>query len=127
MMSSFGRWLRALAGVAGVTLAARRSGSSGYRGSIGWQVFDRLAQFVDQRRGWHRTPTPLGLLVLIGVRNILRRRNLHDTDHLPSMDVAPVPPWRPEYRTQRTPDGTYNDLEHPAMGRAGSRFGRNTP
>lgn len=36
-----------------------------------------------------------------------------------------MPPWRPEYRTQRSADGTYNDLSDPAMGRAGSRFGRN--
>lgn len=65
--------------------------------------------------------------MLIGVRNLLRQRNLHATDHLPSQHVAPMPPWRPEYRTQRSVDGTYNDLSHPAMGRAGSRFGRNLP
>src|SRR4051812_33236691 len=101
--------------------------SSGYRKAGFWRIFDRIAQALDQLKGWHRLPTPLGLLVLIGVRNILRRRNLHDTDTLPSADVPPVGPWKPEYRTQRTVDGTYNDLANPAMGRVGSRFGRNIP
>src|SRR4051812_2899169 len=101
--------------------------SSGYRTSSFWRVYDRVAQRLDQARGWDRLPKPLGLLVLIGVRNNLRQRNLYDTDHLPSVDVPPVGPWKPEYRTQRTADGTYNDLRHPEMGRAGSRFGRNIP
>jgi hypothetical protein len=98
-----------------------------YRSTAFWKIYDGIAQALDRRFGWHRLPTWLGLLVLIGVRTILRQRNLYDTDRLPSTGVAPVPPWRPEYRTQRTADGTYNDLERPAMGRAGSRFGRNVP
>ena len=101
--------------------------SSGYRKSLFWRCFDGVGQALDQLKGWHRLPKPLGLLVLIGVRNVLRQRNLYDTDHLPSVDVPPVGAWKPEFRTQRTADGTYNDLEHPAMGRAGSRFGRNVP
>jgi hypothetical protein len=31
------------------------------------------------------------------------------------------------YLTARTPDGSYNDLDHPAMGSTGTRFGRNVP
>src|SRR6266487_7034249 len=31
------------------------------------------------------------------------------------------------YLTSRTADGTHNDLQNPAMGMAGSRFGRNVP
>jgi hypothetical protein len=98
-----------------------------YRSSTFWRVYDGIAQLVDRRIGWHHLPVPLGLTTLIGVRNILRRRNLADTELLPTTSVPPVPPWKPEYRTQRTADGTYNDLEHPAMGRAGARFGRNIP
>src|SRR3954451_7904559 len=105
----------------------RAAPSSGYRTSSFWRFYDRLAHRLDYARGWYRLPRPLGLLVLIGVRNILRQRNLYDTDHLPSVDVPPVGPWKPEYRTQRTADGTYNDLQHPEVGRAGSRFGRNIP
>ena len=98
-----------------------------YRYTPFWRLFDRVSETLDRQRGWHQLPTPLGLVVLVGIRNILRRRNLYDTDQLPSVNVPPVPAWRPEYRTQRTADGTYNDLDRPAMGRAGSRFGRNVP
>jgi Animal haem peroxidase len=98
-----------------------------YRDTPFWRLFDRVSETLDRQRGWHQLPTPLGLVVLVGIRNILRRRNLYDTDQLPSVNVPPVPAWRPEYRTQRTADGTYNDLDRPAMGRAGSRFGRNVP
>jgi hypothetical protein len=110
------------------TLLRRRSKASpGYSNTPFRRVYDSIAEAIDRRRGWDRLPTPLGLLVLIGVRNVLRRHNLHDTDRLPSTGVEPVIPWRVEYRTQRTPDGAYNDLNDPAMGRAGSRFGRNIP
>jgi len=101
--------------------------SAGYRASLGWRAFDRASQTIDRRIGWHRLATPVGLLVLIGVRNTLRKANLHDTDALPTVDGPPLPPWRPEYRTQRAPDGSYNDLARPQTGRAGSRFGRNIP
>ena len=105
----------------------KSTAGSGYRRSLGWRIFNKLAQAADHRVGWHRLPTPLGLAVLTGVRNILRQRNLYDTTQLPSDGVAPVPSRRPEFATARTADGTYNDLSDPAMGRAGSRFGRNVP
>jgi hypothetical protein len=38
-----------------------------------------------------------------------------------------VPDLTPEHLVARSVDGTYNDLEHPDMGRAGDRFGRNIP
>ncbi|MGH9260737.1 MAG: peroxidase family protein, partial [Acidimicrobiales bacterium] len=46
---------------------------------------------------------------------------------LPAVDVPPVGAPGPRHVTSRAPDGSYNDLESPAMGRAGSRFGRNIP
>ena len=101
--------------------------SSGYRNGLGWRLFNGISQALDRRVGWHKLPTPLGLLSLIGVRNILRQHNLYDTGQLPSTGEAPLPAWEPAFLTARTPDGTYNDLEQPAMGRAGSRFGRNVP
>ncbi len=99
----------------------------GYRNTPFWRVYDAVSEKLDRRFGWDRLPTPLGLAVLIGVRNVLRKQNLYDTEGLPSTGTPPVPPFNPAYRTQRTPDGTYNDLSSPAMGRAGSRFGRNIP
>ncbi len=47
--------------------------------------------------------------------------------HLPASGAEHRPPWQPAYAATRTPDGTYNDLGDPPMGRAGSRFGRNVP
>ncbi len=61
---------------------------SEYRSGLFWRLFDAVSQALDRRIGWHRLPTPLGLLSLIGVRNILRRRNLFDTEQLPSTGTA---------------------------------------
>jgi hypothetical protein len=100
---------------------------AGYRNSLFWRVFDAVSGTVDRAIGWYRLPTPLALLTLIGVRTVLRKRNLYDTTGLPSVGEPHVPPFEPSFLTSRTPDGTYNDLDNPAMGRAGSRFGRNIP
>jgi hypothetical protein len=61
------------------------------------------------------------------VRNELRRHNLHDTNVVPAVDVKPVQPFEARFLSERSSDGTYNDLGDPAMGRAGARFGRNVP
>jgi heme peroxidase len=90
-------------------------------------LYDRAAEFVDRKIGWYRLPVPLGLAVLGGLRDVLRVRNLYDTSTLPSVNLPPVAPATPEDRTNRTLDGTYNDLSEPRMGMAGSRFGRNVP
>jgi hypothetical protein len=91
------------------------------------RLFDQLAQYVDHALGWHRLPTWAGVLTLLGLRHILRRENLYSTQS----STAEVPPVSPtpdaQYLTVRTSDGTYNDLEDPQMGSAGTRFGRNVP
>ncbi|MEX0762412.1 MAG: peroxidase family protein [Dehalococcoidia bacterium] len=76
---------------------------------------------------WHRQPRLLGIVGLVGIRNVLREQNLHDTDTLPSTPPRSV--GRPTARQlkARTADGTFNDLSHPLMGSAGTRFGRNIP
>ena len=81
------------------------------------------AQFLDRRLGWDRLPKPVGILALVGLRERLRRRNLHDTE-----TGRPVtPPPRPDDLEVRQPDGTWNDLDSPSMGAVGARFGRNVP
>jgi Animal haem peroxidase len=107
--------------------AQSRRDDAGYRETPFWRAYDGLAQAIDHRIGWARLPKPLGLLVLVGLRNILRRRNLHDTTSLPSTGGAQAGPLTPEVLTGRTQDGSYNDLDHPTMGMAGTRFGRNVP
>ncbi len=91
----------------------------------GW--FDSWAERLDRRKGWDRVSTPVGLLLLKGIQNRLRRQNLYDTDSVrPVADSIPASP--PDGAlTSRTIDGTFNDIDMPAMGSAGTRFGRNVP
>ena len=99
----------------------------GYRNTFFWRMYDEAAQAADRAVGWDKLPRVLGLLVLAGLRNILRQRNLHDTSALLSAAGPKVPAPGPETLTTRTPDGSYNDLDDPSMGMAGTRFGRNVP
>src|SRR5690348_5074872 len=99
----------------------------GYRRSAHRTLYAKAADFVDRKIGWHRLPVPLGLAVLGGLRDVLRSQNLYDTSALPAVDLPTVAPATAEVRTNRTLDGTYNDLGEPRMGMAGSRFGRNVP
>jgi hypothetical protein len=117
----------ALAVGAAALLAARRQNrGSGYRTTLPWSLYNRAAQGLDHRYGWDTLPTPLGFLVLVGLRNILRQQNLHDTND-ERLPTAPMPEWKPEVLVGRTADGTFNDLDDPLMGKAGTRFGRNVP
>lgn len=118
-----------LLGVAGVAALRRanRPEGPGYRQTTLWRLFDNATQWLDMRFGWHRLPLPVSLATLIGIRNILRQRNLHDTSHEPSLNPPPLAPPDARFLTSRSPDGTFNDLENPRMGMAGSRFGRNVP
>ncbi len=100
---------------------------SGYRQAPIWRVYDRIAEKLDHAVGWDKVPTPLGLAILIGLRNILRQQNLCDTTREPAVNQPAIEPMQVRYLTERTTDGTYNDLENPTMGMAGSRFGRNVP
>lgn len=100
---------------------ARYLQRSGAAARLGGQ----LAEGVDHTVGWDRLPPILGLLELVGLRSRLRAQNLHDTS--PPEPPSLPPPGDAGYRTARTVDGTYNDLEQPWMGSAGTRFGRNVP
>ncbi len=75
---------------------------------------------------WHRRPTFLGLIKLLGFRGVMRKENLHDAQ--PRLaDDPPPPPEGSGGTNVRTASGAYNDLNIPAMGSAGTRFGRNVP
>jgi hypothetical protein len=92
-----------------------------------WRLYDGTALAVDRWRGWDRLPRLLGIPVLIGLRDLLRRRNLYDTTAQPAVNLPGIEPVDQVDLAARTADGTYNDLAHPRMGMAGSRFGRNVP
>ena len=101
--------------------------ASSYHDTSLWRAVDRVTGRIDRKVGWDRLPRVLSLGVLAGLRDALRRRNLHDTNDLPSTDLPPLGPPSPRHLTERTMDGTYNDLDSPRMGAAGTRFGRNVP
>jgi hypothetical protein len=86
----------------------------------------RLAEKTDRLMGWYRLPKPLGLAVLIGLRDRLQAYNLFDTgrgpDDKPSATLAA---GDADFKTARTLAGTHNDLRDPLMGSIGSRYGRN--
>ena len=88
-------------------------------------LFMWVTEALDRRFGWHRLSVPLGLATLIGMREKLRKRNLHDTWSVPQRIERE--PADGHHLTARTPDGTFNDLESPPMGSAGMPFGRNVP
>lgn len=93
------------------------------------RLFTRFTQWLDQKFGWYRMPLLIGLMILAGLRTILRQRNLYDTTgvELTGAAQSTATGKGEDYLTARTADGTYNDLEHPTMGSAGTRFGRNVP
>ncbi len=91
------------------------------------RAFDAVAEKVDQHIGWYQLPEPLGLVELIGIRNTLREHNLYDTSRLPADNAQQPPAFEGKYVSERAVDGSWNDLVHPEMGMAGTRFGRNVP
>jgi hypothetical protein len=76
---------------------------------------------------WHKLPLRLSLLNLDAFRQVLRARNLIDTNLNEAPPTArPVPPPIDEtVRQARTYDGSFNDLSSPTMGAVGATFGRN--
>ncbi|GGU50767.1 peroxidase family protein [Streptomyces violascens] len=100
---------------------------SSYRTSLPWRIVVGIADYLDARIGWDKLPLPLGLGTLLGLRVRYRQENLHDTNKIPAVNVPePVPP-KDSFKVNRTADGSYNDLDQPRMGMAGTRFGRNIP
>jgi hypothetical protein len=83
--------------------------------------------WLNRRVPWYQLPKWLGFLNLTVLRIVLRERNLYDTSLLHSNAAGPLPAASPDVLRWRTADGSFNDLQDPNMGRAGTRFGRNVP
>src|SRR3712207_6022494 len=94
-------------------------------GSLFSRLFTQATETLDRRLRWHRLPLALQIPTLIGLRMRLRERNLYDTAS--SAARRPPEPDGGRHLTARTVDGTFNDLQSPAMGSAETRFGRNVP
>jgi hypothetical protein len=87
-------------------------------------LLSSMSYRLDRRFGWDKLPRLLGIVVLIGIRQRLRKRNLYDTGK--GVPLQPAAEGG-RHRRARTLDGSYNDLSDPAMGAVGARFGRNVP
>jgi hypothetical protein len=102
-------------------------GRYSYTPSLAEQLYAHFCVWVDQNIGWPKLPQWLGLAVLLGERIMLRWQNLHDTNTAPTLPQPEPQAKGTDYLTQRTVDGTFNALDDPRMGAAGTRFGRNVP
>ena len=126
------RLLNAIAIGLGIGELARRAiqgpdGRYQYTPSLPAQLFAYFSVWVDQKIGWPNLPLPVALGILLGERVMLRWQNLHDTETLPNLPKPDLQQKDTSYLTNRTVDGTFNDLRDPRMGSAGMRFGRNVP
>ncbi len=86
--------------------------------------FSAMFRALNRVRVWHSLPFPLAVANLVALRADLRAYNLHGTERA---KPEPPDPRGFDFRRNRTPDGSFNDLSKPTMGRAGTRFGRNVP
>ncbi|MGO7964707.1 peroxidase family protein [Rhizobium ruizarguesonis] len=85
-----------------------------------------LFKAINASVPWYKFGWRMSLLNISVLREQLRTKNLFDTE-LPDAppQATQQPPTIPEVvRTQRTFDGTYNDLSSPRMGAEGATFGR---
>lgn len=87
-------------------------------------MLDKIARFLENRRVWHRWPLPVSIVAVLGLRDILRKENLHSLQRRP---LNPSPPNGLDVKEARTADGSFNDLSQPWMGMKGARVGRNVP
>jgi hypothetical protein len=94
---------------------------------MGLEWYDKglvaLEKGLNRFRPWYGWPFPIAVPMLAGIRARMRWSNLFNTERQP----PPVASSSANVRSQRTADGSYNDLNLPWMGMAGARFGRNVP
>lgn len=114
--------------VLGIIISVRQyddEQGTGMRDKPTTKAFMRAMGWLDYRRGWDRFPKPIAILVLLADRMTERRHNLVDPGATPVVwGPEPVTAERP---SNRSTTGHDNDTGHPAMGSAGSIFGRNVP
>ena len=89
--------------------------------------FDDWTDFFNELIPWFKLPTFLGLVRTFRIRDVLRKRNLHDTSHVAAAGPPPAVDDTVRHLDARTPDGSFNDLDNPRMGATETRFGRNVP
>ena len=87
------------------------------------KVLSAFFRVVNVFVRWDRLGYLIGAVNIATLRDRLRRDNLHHAGY----GVQAATPWMPGNERWRSADGSYNSLDHPRMGMACSRFGRNVP
>ena len=77
-------------------------------GSLFSTLLERGAAVLDRRVGWDKLPLAVAIPVLVGLRDRLRRENLHDTGR--GQREVPAVGEHEDYLGSRTTDGMFNDL-----------------
>jgi len=96
-----------------------------WRPSLGSRLSIKFFSILNKVVPWHRLPSILGGFNTEALRAELREKNLF----YPTLDgtlgaLAPESPPNDSH-VFRYPSGRFNDLSHPLMGAAETRFGRN--
>ncbi len=92
------------------------------------RVHGRLSGYHgDVWTNWYRRPLSRGILTLAYMRDELNRRRLIDAYPKGSLTAFQAPNQAPPAGVEsfRTADGSWNNLENPMEGAAGTRFSRN--
>lgn len=87
------------------------------------RVLMAVAQATEKFAPWYKIPFLPAVATLDGIRARMRWNNIFARTH----DLSLTPPRDRDVQSFRTADGSFNDLAEPAMGMAGTRFGRNFP
>jgi hypothetical protein len=94
-----------------------------FRQSSLQRLLSILYEAINAVVRWDRLPKLMAGVNLLVFRNRLRERNLHHAGY----GLSDAGEWTASYERWRSADGSFNSLEHPRMGMAGTRFGRNVP
>src|SRR5512143_3411517 len=85
------------------------------------RFLDVLYRIINVFVRWDRLPTLMSAVNLGVCRDRLRAHNLLHTGY----GLKASSEWSAGKERWRSADGSFNSLDHPRMGMAGARFGRN--
>jgi len=102
---------------------SRRNDGFEFRAGLPQRLLNVVYRAINFFEGWDRLSTFLAAVNLGVFRDRLRAHNLHHTGY----GIEASGDWSAGRERWRSPDGSFNSLDHPRMGMAGARFGRNFP
>jgi hypothetical protein len=102
---------------------SRRNDGFEFRAGLPPRLLNVVYRAINFFERWDRLSTFLAAVNLGVFRDRLRAHNLHHTGY----GIRASGDWSAGRERWRSPDGSFNSLDHPRMGMAGARFGRNFP